>query len=164
MPGTTTTLHFFCGKAGAGKSTRAARLARELGAVLVSEDIWMSRLYGDQMHTFDDYVRLSKKLKAALGPLVVDLLRAGQTVVLDFQANTRLGREWFRSLFQEAGVAHVLHVLDTPDATCLAQIAKRNVERPEGSHHITEEVFHHVSSFFQAPEEAEGFHVQVHAG
>ncbi|MFN7696044.1 MAG: AAA family ATPase, partial [Burkholderiales bacterium] len=38
------TLHFFCGKAGAGKSTLAARIAQETGAVLISEDVWMTRL------------------------------------------------------------------------------------------------------------------------
>ncbi|MGC1174617.1 AAA family ATPase [Polaromonas sp.] len=39
MP-STPTLHFFCGKAGAGKSTIASRLAQDHGAILLSEDIW----------------------------------------------------------------------------------------------------------------------------
>ena len=158
----TPTLHFMCGKAGAGKSTLAAALARETGAVLLIEDVWMTRLYGDQLKVFDDYIRFSRKLKSAIGPLVIDLLRRGQPVVLDFQANTRAGRAWFRSLFEEAGAGHVLHVMATPDAVCLARIAQRNLERPEGSHPLTEQDFHHISSFFQAPEPAEGFEMQVH--
>lgn len=155
------TLHFFCGKAGAGKSTAAARLAQEQNAVLISEDLWLTRLYGDQMQIFDDYVRFSARLKTVIGPLTVDLLKAGQSVVLDFQGNTRKGRQWFRSVFEQAGAAHVLHFIDISDETCLAQIAKRNVERPEGSHHVTEEVFNYVSSFFQEPEESEGFAVEL---
>jgi len=83
--------------------------------------------------------------------------------VLDFQANTKAGRGWFRSVFEQAGAAHVLHFVNTPDEACLARIAKRNVERPEGSHHLTEEDFIYVSSFFQAPEESEGFNVKIHA-
>ncbi|MEI8304350.1 MAG: ATP-binding protein [Burkholderiales bacterium] len=158
----TPTLHFMCGKAGAGKSTVAAALARETGAILLVEDIWMARLYGDQMTVFDDYLRFSRKLKTVIGPLCVDLLRAGHSVVLDFQANTRAGRAWFRSVVEEAGVPHVLHVLDTPDSVCLARIARRNQERPEGSHRLTEEDFRHISSFFQAPDPAEGFHLRVH--
>jgi predicted kinase len=158
------TLHFFCGKAGAGKSTLAARIAQETGAVLISEDVWMTRLFGDELKTFDDYIRFSRRLNTVVGPLTVDLLRAGHTVVLDFQANTRNRRQWLRSLFEPAGAAHVLHLLPTSDAECLARIAKRNVERPEGSHELTEADFHHVSSFFQAPGEDEGFHVVVHAG
>ncbi len=163
MPSTTPTLHFFCGKAGAGKTTLAAGLAREFDAILLSEDIWLMRLFGDQMQTFDDYIRFSKQLRSVIGPLAVDLLRAGNSVVLDFQANTKLGRCWFRCVFEQAGAAHVLHELRTSDETCLARIAQRNVERPEGSHELSEEDFRHVSSFVQAPDEAEGFTIRVHA-
>ena len=154
------TLHFFCGKAGAGKSTVASRLAKEAGAVLISEDIWLLRLFGDQMKSFDDYLRVSKKLKTVVGPLTVDLLRAGQSVVLDFQANTRTGRSWFRSVFEQADADHLLHFINTSDATCLERIARRNVERPEGSHHLTEEDFFSISSYFQEPDESEEFKVK----
>jgi predicted kinase len=156
------TLHFFCGKAGAGKTTVAASLAQKHSAILVSEDIWMLRLYGDQMKTFDDYVHFSKKLKTVIGPHVTQLLKAGCDVVMDFQANTKAGRSFFRSVFEQADAAHVLHHVATPDRVCLERIAKRNTERPDGSHHLTEEDFIYISSFFQAPEEAEGFNVIVH--
>jgi predicted kinase len=156
-------LHFFCGKAGAGKTTVASRLAQDHHAILISEDIWLKRLFGDQMKTFDDYIRVSKMLKSVVGPLTVDLLNAGQSVVLDFQANTKAGRSWFRSVFEQAGSAHVLHFVQASDEACLERIARRNVERPEGSHHLTEEDFIHVSSFFQAPEVSEGFNVKIYA-
>jgi len=159
---TTPTLHFFCGKAGSGKTTIAARLAQDHNAILISEDIWLTRLYGDQMQTFDDYIRFSRKLKTVVGPLAADLLKAGHSVVLDFQANTQAGRSWFRSIFEQAGAAHVLHLVNATDVDCLARIARRNEERPEGSHHLTEQDFIHVSSFFQAPEQTEGFNVRIH--
>jgi predicted kinase len=159
----TPTLHFFCGKAGAGKTTLALQLAQHNNAMLISEDIWLMRLFGDQMKVFDDYIRFSKRLKTVVGPLVVDLLNTGHSVVLDFQANTTVGRAWFRSVFEQAGAAHVLHFVRASDETCLAGIAKRNTERPEGSHHLTKEDFIYVSSFFQAPEEGEGFNIDLHA-
>lgn len=158
----TPTLHAFCGKAGAGKSTLAARLAQQHHAVLISEDIWLLRLFGDQMTTFDDYLRVSVRLRTVVGPLAVDLLRAGQPVVLDFQANTRALRGWFRSVFEAAPAAHVLHCLEASDALCLARIARRNVERPEGSHVISEAVFHHVTSLFEPPGADEGFNLERH--
>lgn len=154
------TLHFFCGKAGAGKSTRAKALAESAQAILISEDVWLMRLYGDEMKDFDDYKRLSVRLKAVIGPLAIDLLRAGNDVVLDFPANTRATRAWFRSVFEAAGAAHTLHFLDSPDATCLAQIAQRNAERPEGSHHLTPEQFAAISTYFVAPMADEGFTVR----
>lgn len=48
------------------------------------------------------------------------------------------------------------------DETCLKRIARRNLERPEGSHYLTEADFTYVSSFFHTPEENEGFNVEIH--
>lgn len=154
------TLHFFCGKAGAGKSTRARALAESTDAILISEDIWLSRLYGEEMKDFEDYKRLSVRLKTVIGPLAIDLLRAGNDVVLDFPANTRATRAWFRTVFEAAGAAHVLHYLDSADAACLAHIAQRNAERPEGSHHLSAEQFAAISAYFVAPSADEGFTVR----
>jgi predicted kinase len=157
------TLHFFCGKAGAGKSTRAKAVAEASGAILLSEDVWLSRLYGDQIAVFEDYVRFSQKLNTVVTPLVIDLLRAGQSVVMDFQANTKRRRDWFRSMFEAAQSEHVMHVLQTPDDLCLNRIAQRNAEMPEGASKLTEADYWHVASYFQAPEESEGFHIQAYA-
>lgn len=157
------TLHFFCGKAGAGKTTIATRIAADYSATLLSEDIFMTRLFGDQMKTFDDYIRLSRKLRDVIGPLAIDLLTSNRSVVLDFQGNTKVARSWFRSIFEVARSSHVLHFVNTPNELCLERIAKRNLERPEGSHHLTKEDFLHLSSFFQAPEAIEGFNIKTYA-
>lgn len=157
------TLHFFCGKAGAGKSTKAAALAQDGSAILLSEDIWLSRLYGDQIKVFDDYIRFSQRLNTVVTPLVIDLLSAGMNVVMDYQANTKRRRSWFRSMFESANAEHVLHFLPTPDDLCLERIAKRNAEMPEGASMLTEADYWHVSSYFELPEESEGFNVRTYA-
>jgi predicted kinase len=158
----TACLHFFCGKAGAGKSTVARTVAAAEHATLICEDVWLARLYGDQMRTFDDYQRFAQRLRTVVGPLVVELLQSGRSVVLDFPANTKGSRAWHRTLFEEAGARHLLHYVASADATCLARIEQRNIERPEGSHHLTPEQFAHISSFFEAPGEDEGFALKVY--
>ena len=72
-------------------------------------------------------------------------------------------RLWFRSLFESANVPHVLHYLITPDEICLQRIDKRNIERPEGSYHLTKDDFDYISSFFEPPQESEGFKIEIHA-
>jgi predicted kinase len=161
-PSAPPTLHLLCGKAGAGKSTIATQLAASQRAILVCEDIWLARLFGDRMHTFDDYRQFAQRLKTVVGPLVVDLLHAGCDVVLDYPANTRSARSWMRSLYEQAGASHVLHYVETSDPTCLARILQRNREKPEGSHQLSEQDFVHISSFLEAPDAAEGFNIQVH--
>ena len=154
-------LHFLCGKAGAGKSTLARSLAKQHNAVLLCEDIWLARLFPDELRDFDDYIRYSSRIKEVVAPMVIGLLGA-QSVVLDFPANTPETRRWFRSIFEEARVAHTLHYVSASNALCLDRIAKRNVERPEGSHELDEATFMHITSFFEAPAPMEGFNVQLH--
>ncbi|WP_427912950.1 AAA family ATPase [Ramlibacter sp. MMS24-I3-19] len=152
-------LHFFCGKAGAGKTTLARSVAASEDGFLTSEDVWLTRLYGDQMQTFEDYRRFSLRLRTVVEPLSVELLRAGRNVVLDFPANTKAARSWFRALIDQSGAAHVLHVVDSSDATCLERIGQRNLARPEGSHHLTPEQFAYIFTFFETPAADEAFEV-----
>ena len=67
-----------------------------------------------------------------------------------------------RSILEQSGADHVLHFVDSDDATCLQRIVRRNVERPEGSHHLTPEQFAAISSYFEPPAPDEGFHVRRH--
>ncbi|MEH2567347.1 AAA family ATPase [Bradyrhizobium sp. AZCC 2289] len=80
------TLYLLCGKIAAGKSTLALRLAARPATLLISEDHWTSTLFADDLKTIEDYGRYSARLRAAMAPHVVDILRQGLSVVLDFPA------------------------------------------------------------------------------
>ena len=153
------TLHLVCGKIGAGKSTLARRLAKESGAVLISEDVWLSRLYPDEMTTVQDYIRTSGRLRGVMGDHVGSLLRAGLSIVLDFPANTVSLRAWMRGIFEGAGAAHQLHYLDTPDAVCRARLLRRN---EDGAHEFaaSEADFDLIASYFEPPSPDEGFDIR----
>lgn len=155
------TLHMLCGKIASGKSTVAAALAAEPGTVRICEDDWLAALHGDEMTDLADFARRSARLRAAMGPHVAALLRAGLSVVLDFQANTVEARAWMRGIAEGARAAHRLHVMTTPDETCLARLRARNAA---GAHPFapTDEQFHRMSAHYAAPTEAEGFDIVLH--
>jgi len=155
------TLHLLCGKIGSGKSTLAARLAETPGTVLISEDVWLSALFGDELRTGQDFMRCSTKLRAVLGPHIVGLLKVGTSVVLDGQANTAESRFWMRGLIEESGAAHQMHVLLADDALCLARLKARNAS---GLHpfEVSEAMFHRFSAHFSPPAPAEGFRTVEH--
>jgi predicted kinase len=154
-------LYLLCGKIAAGKSTLAKRLAAQLAALLISQDHWMSTLFPTENRTIDDFARLSGRLRAAMGPHVVDILRQGLSVVLDFPANTLTYRAWMRSLIIEAGVAHELHVLDFPDAVCKERLRRRN---GSGRHpyQVDEATYDLFTGYFVPPTPEEGFNIVVH--
>jgi predicted kinase len=124
--------------------------------ILVSEDRWLAALYGEQMQSVADYVACSGKLKNALTPHLVSLLRSGLSVVLDFPANTLANRQWMKTLIDQAGVDNRLHYLDVPDDVCRERLRARN---SSGTHDFaaTDAQFDLITRYFVAPDESEGF-------
>ncbi|MCR9189910.1 MAG: ATP-binding protein [Alteromonadaceae bacterium] len=155
------TLIFFCGKMGAGKSTLSAKIARERGAVLISEDEWLAALFPGEINDFNDYIRYSSRLKPVLKSHVEQLLLAGTSVVLDFPGNTRKQRTWFKDIYSQHGIPHELYYLAVDDEVCLKQLKQRQKEQPERAQFDTEEVFRMVTGYFEPPEESEAFNLQI---
>ncbi|NOC85178.1 MULTISPECIES: AAA family ATPase [Ruegeria] len=155
------TLHLLCGKIASGKSTLAARLAKSDGAVLISEDEWLSALFGDQMKSLQDYVDCALKLRLVMGPHVAALLKAGVSAVLDFPANTIENRAWMRDLLEDTAAKHHLHFLDVSDEVCLHRLHKRN---REGAHAFaaTEDQYRRIARHFVPPSPEEGFSIITH--
>lgn len=153
-------LDLVCGKIAAGKTTLTRELAEAPATVLIAEDTWMAALFKDELKELADYVHCSARLRDAMGPHVADLLRAGLSVVLDFPANTVANRRWMRSIFEAAGAAHTLHLLDVPDEVCKARLRQRNAE---GGHEftVTDAQFDQFTSYYVPPASAEGFNVVI---
>ncbi len=149
-------LTFFCGKMGAGKSTKSKELALEKNAVILSEDEWLSSLYPNQITSFEDYIKYSAQLKPLLKTHVQNMLSVGTNVVMDFPANTKSQRKWLLELASEINAKHELIYLDVSDEDCIKQIAQRRTEQPERAAFDTEAMFYHVTNFFEEPSENEG--------
>jgi len=154
MP-TTGTLIFFCGKMGAGKSTKAKEVSTEKNAVLLSEDEWLSTLYPEQIRSFNDYIKFSALLRPLIRSHVQNILLTGTNVVLDFQANT------LKQIATDINASHQLIYLDVDDKTCIEQIAKRRMEHPKRAAFDTKEMFHHVTQYFEVPTESEQLQMTV---
>jgi len=150
------TLHLITGKIAAGKSTLSATLATETGGLVLAEDQWLTTLYPAQITSLDDYRRESERLRAAIAPLIVDLLRRGLTIILDFPANTVASRTWMRGLADDAGITATLHFLDTPDDLCRQRLHARNAA---GTHayQASDAEFDQFTAHFVAPHADEGF-------
>jgi predicted kinase len=159
---TSAKLIFLCGKMAAGKSTLARDLAKRENAVLVVEDEFLNALFPGDIIDIAGYVRCSSRLKSALAPHVCALLSKGISVVLDFPANTKAQRVWFRELVERANVEHELHFIDASDALCKGQLAGRSKSLPAGALWTTEAEFEAMAAYFQPPSDDENFNVVRH--
>lgn len=145
---------------GAGKTTYSLKEAEKKNAVLLSEDLWLSQIYPNQIKNFDDYIKHSRQIRPLVKNLVKDILHTGTNVVMDFPANTTSQRKWFIGLCTEVQSAHEMIYLEASDEICLKHLAKRRQEQPERAAFDTKEVFMQVTQLFQVPQDTELLNVR----
>jgi len=155
------TLIFFCGKMGAGKTTKSKQIAKEKNGVLISEDELLESLYPNQINSFDDYIKFSKQIKPSIKTLVINILQTGTNVVMDFPANTKKQRKWFIELALQAKCNHQMIYLKVSDEICLNQIAQRAIEQPNRAKFDTQSVFYEVTKYFEEPEDSEALNIEI---
>ena len=153
------TLHLLCGKAGAGKSTLADRLAATPGTISLSQDAWTATLWPGELSTIADYRDRAARLDTAMRPHLVALLRAGVSLVLDWPANTTISRAWMRDLAAQGDAACRLHWLDMSDDAAWSRCAARNAV---GDHpyRMTRAQFDEITAYFEPPTQAEGLAIE----
>jgi predicted kinase len=158
------TLHFISGRLAAGKTTLARKLADQESAVLFCEDVWLSKL-ADGISTFEEYLKWSRRIRSVMGPIIIDILRSGSSVILDFAGNTTVERRWVRSLFEGAEAPHMLYFLDIDEEECLRRLAVRNETKPEGLYfaNTSEAEFREISRWFEPPMPEEDFQMVRYA-
>lgn len=102
-------LILLCGLPGSGKTTLARRLSAELPAVRLCPDEWLADL-GADLH--DERAR--DRLERLLWRHARDLLRLGQTVILEYGFWSRAEREEMRRGARALGAAGELAGYDPP--------------------------------------------------
>ena len=123
------TVCMLCGIAGAGKTT-VAKLLESRGFVRLSIDEWIWANHGRFGIDYDPaaYPDLQLQAEAQLRLHLVDLMRRGQAVVIDFSFWQRSRREAYKALITDENRAWILLYLRV-DKPVLAQRLEKRRDR-----------------------------------
>ncbi|MDJ0664591.1 MAG: ATP-binding protein [Acidimicrobiia bacterium] len=114
-----------CGLPGSGKTTHAEQLAALHGGFRLSADDWMGVL---DINLWDGDAR--DRIERLQWELAQDLLRRGQTVIIEWGTWGRSERDALREGARALGAAVELHYLDEPIEVLWERVRDRGLEDP----------------------------------
>lgn len=139
------TLFMMMGLPGSGKTTLARRLERERPALVLSPDVWMSRIVGDGY----DFKRREAVHEVQL-EVAERVLRLGSDVVLDFGFFHRSDRDAARA--RAAGAQAQLVFLDPPIQDLLRRVEARNAALPPDTFRVSREHVELCATWLERPQ------------
>ena len=121
----TARLIIVCGLPGSGKTTHAKQLEVRLGAIRFSPDEWMAAL---DIDLYDSVAR--ERVESLQWKFAQDLLRLGQTVIIEWGTWGKSERDALRIGARALGAVVELHFLDARINVLFERIRLRNLESP----------------------------------
>ena len=150
------TVYVLCGFIGAGKTTFAKKLEETTGAVRITKDEWLIRLFGNDP-TIDGYEDYDHKICELSRDVAFQLAEKGIDVIIDEGVWAKEHRDELRRRIEDIGAQAVVYFLDTPIETIRERVARRNVNPTNDSFRISADLLDGYLKYWQPPGENEEY-------
>jgi predicted kinase len=141
------TAHLIHGFLGAGKTTLARQLERELPAIRFSQDEWMAHLYGNDPPA-DQFPIVFQRISELIARLWPRCLEFGVDVILDLNFWSRKERDETRATASAVSASTTLYRLACADEEAWRRIEHRN-RNLNGDLFISRETFEALKARFE---------------
>jgi predicted kinase len=142
---------FMCGSAGSGKSTVARQFERDgMSRLSFDQEAWSRGITVMPLPP-----EVHRDIEQALRVRLLDLVRTGSDVVLDFSFWSRRMRDEYRALLKPFGVIPETVYLATDRATALSRVSARAAQDGDGFQ-LSPELAAAYFDHFEVPTAAEG--------
>lgn len=152
-------IHLVCGSTGAGKTTHAVKLARELGALHLSIDDWMVGLFTPDKPERPDWQWIDERVRRCERRMVATALDVGRLdvpTVLDLGLQRAEQRQRVANPALAAGLAVRLHFIDVDVEERWRRVERRNATKGETFRlAVTRPMFDFIETIWQPPDAAE---------
>ena len=149
-------IHLVCGSTGAGKTTYAGKLARQLDAMHLSIDDWMVGLFGPDKPERPNWQWIDERVTRCERQIVTTALQLGHLgvpSVLDLGLQRADRRQRVAAPALAAGLAAHLHFLDIDAGERWRRVEGRNHERGETFRlEVTRPMFDFIETIWQPPD------------
>lgn len=149
-------IHLVCGSTGAGKTTHALKLARELGALHLSIDDWMVGLFAPDKPERPDWPWIDERVRRCerrMVAIALELGRLDMPAVLDLGLQRADQRQRVAAPALAAGLDVRLHFIDVDVEERWRRVESRNAAKGETFRlAVTRPMFDFIETMWQPPD------------
>jgi len=149
--------YIISGFIGAGKTTFARKLEKETGAIRITKDEWVIKIYGNKITSDKNFEKYDKNITKLATDIAFKILKAGKDVVIDEGFWAKSQRDDIKKKVSEVGAKPILYYVECPVEKMRERVVTRSNIPPEDSFEISGEMFDSYLKHWQPPEEDEEF-------
>lgn len=151
------TAYIICGFIGSGKTTFARKLEKETGAIRITKDEWIIRIFGNKITSDKNFEMYDKNITELATNIVFKILKAGKDVIIDEGFWVKSQRDDIKKNILEVGAKPILYYVRCPIEKMRERVVSRSKNPPIDSFEITGDMFDNYVKHWQPPEEDEEY-------
>jgi len=135
------TAYIICGFIGAGKTTFARKLEKETGAIRITKDEWVIKVFGNKVTSDKNFETFDKNITELATDMAFKILKSGNDVIIDEGFWVKSQRDEIKKKIQQIGAKPILYYVKTPVELMKTRVISRSNNPPVDSFEINEEMF-----------------------
>jgi len=151
--------YVICGFIGAGKTTFARNLEKETGAIRVTKDEWIIKIFGNKITSDKNFERYDKNITKLATDIAFKILKAGKDVIIDEGFWVKSQRDDIKKKILQVGAKPIFYYVESTVEKMKERVINRSKNPTKDSFEISEEMFNSYLKYWQAPDESENVKV-----
>lgn len=149
--------YVICGFIGAGKTTFARKLEKETGAVRITKDEWMVKIFGNKITSDKNFEKYDSNVIGLARNIAFEILKSGADVIMDEGFWAKSERDNLKKKIINVGARPILYYVEYPVEKMRERVVNRSETPPEDSFEISGEMFDSYVKYWEPPKEDEEF-------
>lgn len=151
--------YVICGFIGAGKTTFARKLEKETGAIRVTKDEWIIKIFGNKITLDNNFEVYDKNITRLATDIAFKILKAGKDVIIDEGFWVKSQRDDIKKKILQVGAKPIFYYVESSVEKMKERVINRSKNPTKDSFEISEEMFNSYLKYWQAPDESENVKV-----
>lgn len=149
--------HIICGFIGAGKTTFARKLEKETGAIRITKDEWMVKIFGNTITSDKNFAEYDRNVTELAKNIAFNILKTGKDVIIDEGFWAKSQRDNIKKKILELGARPILYYVECPIEEMRERVVNRSKIPPTDSFEISGNMFDSYVKYWEPPVEDEEF-------